>query len=94
MSMVTNLIGVYIARLAMDKARPERFWTIAGTLRGRSRAYVESELKRRGVQYTLLPAANDRMLATAFCASKAESSIVKEIFAHEGMRYTVTENVG
>lgn len=93
-SMLTNLLGVYIAKVIIEKARKDHLYTINATLRCHSQEFVESELQRRGIQYTLLPAVNDRMLLCAFSYSKAESAIVKEILDHENVRFTVTDSVG
>ena len=93
-SIVTNMVGTYIGKVILVKMRKEQLWTINATIRNHSREYVEGELLRRGVQYTLLPGVNDRMLLCAYSYSKAESAIVKDILAHEDVRYNVMESIG
>lgn len=93
-SAVTNMIGTYVGKWILEKMRHERLWTINATIRNRSQKYVEDEFLKRGVQYTLLPAVNDRMLLCTYSYSKAESSLVKEILDHESVRYTVVESIG
>jgi hypothetical protein len=93
-SAVTNLVGTYIGKWILEKMRRERLWTVNATIRNHSQEYVENEFLKRGIQYTLLPAVNDRMLLCAYSYSKAESSLVKEILEHEHVRYTVVESIG
>lgn len=93
-SAITNLIGTYFGKWILEKMRRERLWTVNATIRNHSQEYVENEFLKRGIQYTLLPAVNDRMLLCAYSYSKAESSLVKEILEHERVRYTVVESIG
>lgn len=91
-TFLTNLIGVYIAKLILEKSKKAKLWTITATLRSDDKDTVETELKRRGVQFTLCPALNDRFLIDIFSYSKGESTIVKEIMRNCGARFTITEN--
>lgn len=91
-TLFTNMIGVYIAKWGMEKMQKERLWTVMATLRGHNRESVESSLQKRSIQYTLLPAENDRWLANIFCYSKAESAMVREILQKQTIKHTIVEN--
>lgn len=75
---ITNRLGVYLAKVIIDKRNPDKFWTINATLRT-SHIEIEKQLQKRGVKYVIVPALNDRFLASIYSYSKAESALIKEI---------------
>lgn len=91
-TMVTNMIGVYAAKWLMEKTRKERLWTVMATLRSSNKDDVEELLKMRGIQYTLIPAENDRWFANIFSHSKAESALIREILQKWDIKHTIVEN--
>lgn len=88
----TNLVGVYAAKLILEKTKKERLWTITATLRGEQKDGMEKDLLNRGVKFTLCPALNDRFLINIFSYSRGESAIVKEILQKYNTKFTITEN--
>lgn len=91
-TFVSNLLGVYIAKVIMEKIKKERLWTITATLRGSNKNDVEESLRHRGVQYTLMPAVNDRYLINMYSKSKGESHIIREILENSNAKYNIVEN--
>lgn len=91
-TMVTNMTGVYAAKWLMEKTRKERLWTVMATLRSSNKDDVEELLKMRGIQYTLIPAENDRWFANIFSHSKAESALIREILQKWDIKHTIVEN--
>lgn len=91
-TIVTNMIGVYAAKWLMEKTRKERLWTVMATLRSSNKDDVEELLKMRGIQYTLIPAENDRWFANIFSHSKAESALIREILQKWDIKHTIVEN--
>lgn len=92
-TFISNLVGVYLAKIIVEKTKKERLWTITATVRGASKDFVENSLKFRGVQYTLIPCANDRYLFNIYSKSKGESLIVKEILGGSNAKYNIVENM-
>lgn len=88
----TNLIGVYFAKWILEKTKKERLWTIMTTAREENHAEIELQLRRRDIQYTLLPAANHRYFIHIFSYSKAESAMISEILEQFSLRYSIIEN--
>ena len=88
----TNLIGVYLAKWLLEKTKKERLWTIMTTAREDNHAEIEQQLRRRDIQYTLLPAANDRYFIHIFSYSKAESAMISEILEQFSLKYSIVEN--
>ena len=91
-TFVSNLVGVYLAKVIVEKTKKERLWTITATVRGANKDFLENSLKFRGVQYTLIPCANDRYLFNIYSKSKGESLIVKEILGTSKAKYNIVEN--
>lgn len=91
-TIITNLIGVYIGRLITDKRKPVKLWTITATLKEDVPADIEDSLKKRSIQYTLLSALNNRHLITIFAYTKAESALIKEILDAYNVPFAITEN--
>lgn len=91
-TIITNLIGVYIGRLITDKRKPVKLWTITATLKEDVPADIEDNLKKRSIQYTLLPALNNRHLITIFAYTKAESALIKEILDAYNVPFAITES--
>lgn len=91
-TLVTNMVGVYAAKWLLEKTKKERLWTVMATLRGENKDDIEQSLLRRGIQYTLVPAENDRWFANIFSHSKAESAMVREILQAYDIRHTIVEN--
>ena len=91
-TMVTNMVGVYAAKWLMEKTRKERLWTVMATLRSSNKDAVEELLQMRGIQYTLIPAENDRWFANIFSHSKAESALIREILQKWDIKHTIVEN--
>lgn len=91
-TMVTNMVGVYAAKWLMEKTRKERLWTVMATIRSAHKDDVEEQLQKRSIQYTLVPAENDRWFINIFSHSKAESAMIREILHKWDIRHTIVEN--
>lgn len=91
-TFITNMIGVYAAKWLLEKTKKERLWTIMATLRGNNKETIETALQKRSIQYTLIPAENDRWFANIFSHSKAESAMVREILQEHNIKHTIVEN--
>lgn len=92
-TMLSNLIGVYIAKIIIDKSKKERLWTISTVILDVDTENIENLLKTRSLQYTLIKAENNRMFLTVFSHSKGESILTKEILDKFNLNYIATETI-
>lgn len=92
-TFISNLVGVYLAKVIVEKTKKEKLWTITATVRGANKDSLEHSLKFRGVQYTLIPCANDRYLFNMYSKSKGESLIIKELLGESNAKYNIVENI-
>lgn len=91
-TFLSNFIGVYLAKLFLDKTRKERLWTISATAKDDRIDVVENALKQSNIQYTLVKGENHRNLFFAYAKSKEETDICKKIFDGSA-KYSATENI-
>lgn len=91
-TLVTNMAGVYLAKWILEKTKKERLWTVMATVRSSNKDDVEALLQKRGIQYTLIQAENDRWFTNIFSHSKAESAMIREILQQWSIRHMVVEN--
>lgn len=87
-----NLVGVYIAKMIIDKTRKTRLWIINATVKNNLRDDVERKLRDRQIQYTLLEAKNNRDFFSIFSYSKGESILIKEILEEYHIKYSIIES--
>lgn len=88
----SNLIGVYLAKLIMNKLKKEKLWTITATVRGGRVAAIENTLRNSEIQYTLVNGENDRNLFFVYARTRKETELCKEIFAGNS-KYSAVENI-
>lgn len=93
-TFLTNLFGVYIAKIIIEKTRKERLWIVWATIKKENKEKLEEDLRRRGIQYTLMSAENNRVYFSIFSNSKGESILLKEILKTFEARYNVLESLG
>lgn len=87
-----NLVGVYIAKMIIDKTRKTRLWIINATVKNNLRDDVERKLRDRQIQYTLLEAKNNRDFFSIFSYSKGESILIKEILEEYHIKHSIIES--
>lgn len=88
----SNLIGVYVAKLIIEKTRKTRLWIVNATVKNGLREQVEKDLLDRSIQYTLLNARNNRDFFTIFSNSKGESILIKEILEKYSIKHSIIES--
>lgn len=89
----TNLFGVYIGKLIVDKAKKDRLWTFAVTIKTKDEEEMQENLQKRGIKYVLINARNNRSFFNIFSQSRGESAIVKEILDQFDAKYNINESL-
>lgn len=88
----SNLIGVYLGKLIMEKTKKERLWIFHATVKTTTSIFMETDLRNRNIQYTLLRAKNRRDFFTIFSNSKGESKLIEEILEKYESKYSIIES--
>lgn len=91
-TFLSNLIGVYIGKLIMEKTKKERLWVFNATVKTIESDFVETDLLNHNIQYTILKAKNRRDFFTIFSNSKGESKLIEEILEKYESKYSIIES--
>lgn len=90
-----NLIGVYVVKLIEEKVRKDKLWKVEATILNQG-IFAENddcliELKNANIPMNYIDI-NKYILVNCYCATQAESKIVKEILDKYNAKYFVSES--
>jgi hypothetical protein len=90
-----NLVGVYVVKYFEEKARKDKLWKVEATIynQGIDPHYDDClvALRNAGVPHNYIDA-NKYLIINAYCATQAESRVVKEILDQYNAKYFVSES--
>jgi hypothetical protein len=90
-----NLIGVWIVKYCEEKARKDKLWKVEATIPNQGIAAENDdcliELKNANISMNYIDI-NKYILINCYCATQAESKIVKEILNKYNAKYFVSES--
>lgn len=88
---LTNIIGVYIARFILDKAKKDKLWRITATIPNNiDTAEITTELNKKGIQNVIYIGEGVK-LVDIYSKTQGESIVIKEILAPLKVKYSVVE---
>lgn len=90
-TMLTNFIGVYLAKLIIEKKRKDRLWNIHATVKSERADEIENALQDAELTYTAVHARNSRVIFNIYVANKDETRAAKEILTN--VSYSVLETI-
>ena len=92
---VCNLIGVYVVKWAEEKARKDKLWKVEATIPNQDISAENDdcliELKKANIPMNYIDI-NKYILVNCYCATQAESKVVKEILDKYNAKYFVSES--
>lgn len=91
-TLLTNIIGVYLAKAILEKFQKEKLWTIMTTCKVEDKDSIEKEFRRRDIKYVSFLAENNRYFINIFSHSRAESALIKEILSNFHTKSSVVVN--
>lgn len=91
-TLLTNIIGVYLAKAILEKFQKEKLWTIMTTCKVEDKDPIEKEFRRRDIKYVSFLAENNRYFINIFSHSRAESALIKEILGNFHTKSSVIVN--
>lgn len=92
LTAVTNLVGVYIGMLVMEKMRKDRLWKIEATIKGEEWSALALALAEKDISHTYIVLNDKLVVFNIYSKSQAESSIVKDLLAKYNAKYLITES--
>ena len=94
-SVICNLLGVYLGMLITDKMRKEQLWKITVTVPTEKMSEFKKELNSNQIDFIAYETSwEDYKVVDIFSKHKSTSKTVKKIFANYDVQYTISANVG
>ena len=90
-----NLVGVFVVKFAEEKARKDKLWKVEATIPNQD-IFPENddcliELRNANIPMNYIDI-NKYILVNCYCATQAESKVVKEILNKHNAKYFVSES--
>ncbi|MBE5739170.1 MAG: hypothetical protein E7354_05540 [Clostridiales bacterium] len=94
-SVICNLLGVYLGMLITDKMRKEQLWKITVTVPTEKMTEFKKELCENKIDFIAYETSwNDYKVVDVFSKHKSTSKTIKHIFSNYDVKYTISANVG
>lgn len=94
-SVVSNLIGVYIALTITSKFEKERLWKITVTVPTESLKDFKHDLKHNDIAFIAYETSYDKYkVVDIFSKDKVDSRKVRSLVSKYKVKYTISANIG
>lgn len=96
MTMIANIIGVYLAKWILSLFKKDKLWRISCTVTKKKNldsATFTEYFNKYNIEHTIIPinGFKDGYLIDIFSNSQGESALIKEIINKYNIKYTVVE---
>lgn len=92
-SVVCNLIGVYFGLWVTEKLRKEQLWKITVTVPTDNLQDFKKDLLANDIDFIAYETSwKDYKVVDVFSKHKSTSKVIKEIFKHYNVKYTISAN--
>lgn len=88
---ISNLIGVYVVKFFEEKSRKDKLWKVEATVHEPYTESVHEDLEKRGIPHNYIENVGKYTVFNIYCATQAESAIVKEILLYNKAKFFVSE---
>ena len=94
-TMISNLIGVYLSLYILEKVRKDQLWKITVSVPTNDLKKFKKELLDNKIDFIAYQTSwEEYKVVDIFSKERAESSVVKKIFKNFKVKYTISENSG
>lgn len=90
-TIITNLIGVYVSMWLLEKFKKDTMWEIHATVDEKKVGYLSDELDALEVDYISFRTREEKEFFVIFSRSQKESKEIKESLDSYGAKYNVCE---
>ena len=94
-TFVCNVVGVYLVKWGEEKSRKDKLWKVEATIPNQGISAENDdcliELKNANIPMNYIDI-NKYILVNCYCATQAESKVVKEILNKYNAKYFVSES--
>ncbi len=94
-TVISNLVGVYIALTIVKKFEKERLWKITVTVPTESLKNFKNDLHNAEIAFIAYETSYDKYkVVDIFSHGKTESRVIKKLFSQYNVKYTINANDG
>lgn len=94
-SVVCNLVGVYLALLITDKIRKDQLWKITVTVPVEQLKDFKTDLHENDIPFIAYETSYEKYkVVDIFSKDRPESKIIKQIMSKYKVKYTISANAG
>lgn len=92
-TVICNLVGVYVGLWITEKLRKEQLWKITVTVPTENLSDFKKDLKDNDIDFIAYDTSwKDYKVVDIFSKHKSTSKIIKDIFKHYDVKYTISAN--
>ena len=94
-TIISNLVGVYIALTITKKFEKERLWKITVTIPSENAKELKTDLHEANIGFITYETSYEKYkVIDIFSNDKSESRVVRKLLSKYKVKYTINENVG
>ena len=86
-----NLIGVYVVKLAEEKARKDKLWKVEATVNPIHLDKLKNIFEKNGIPFSYIDV-NKYVIFNLYCATQKDSLFVKSVLDQHNAKYFVSES--
>lgn len=90
-TVITNIIGVYVSMLILEKFKKDKLWEINATIDKEESKHLATMLDLNKIAYTELQASNGKMVFNIYSHNQKESKWIKYYLDSGNAKYIVHE---
>ena len=90
-TIITNLIGVYISMWILDKLKRDNLWKITVTTASENLEKIANQLKVHDIGCTYIPITPKKGVIDIYSNTQKESAIIRDILKQYDVKYCITE---
>ena len=90
-TVITNLIGVYMSMRLLEKLKKDSLWEIVATVKTKATSYLADELDVLEISYNDVKTSQDESVFHIYSKSQKESAEIKKRLDFYGAKYIVHE---
>ena len=90
-TIVTNLIGVYLSMWILEKFKKDNLWKITVTTASVNLESIGEKLKKHDIGFSYIPITPRKGVIDIYSNTQKESAIIREILKDYEVKYCITE---
>lgn len=90
-TIITNLIGVYLSMWILDKFKKDNLWKITVTTASDNLQPIAEKLRNHDIGCTYIPITPKKGVIDIYSNTQKESAIIREILQQYEVKYCITE---